>query len=156
MFVPSMQFLYHTFKLSKYWAVEAAISTFNRKSGGKKPFIDYNFLFLLSSDTIIILWLNIMPVQHRHAYGSTCPNSSIKLAHDSTPQRYFTSYTPNVPTSKQTAVVKVTTNYLLNICITATMYFHQLFKPGNTPTENLFMSYHYGSINFEHLALHSI
>ena len=28
------------------------------------------------------------------------------------------------------------------------MYFNQMFKPCNTPTENLCLCYNYGSINF--------
>lgn len=58
----------------------------------KKLIFYYNFLPLLSSDTIN-LWLNVTSAEQSHACGSTCPNASRKLAHDPTQHRYFTCCT---------------------------------------------------------------
>jgi len=60
---------------------------------GRKLIFDYNFLPLLSSDTIIILWLNVMSAEQNHACGSTCPTNSRKLAHGPTQHRYITCCT---------------------------------------------------------------
>jgi hypothetical protein len=58
----------------------------------KKLIFYCNFLPLLSSD-IITLWLNVTSAEQSHACGSTCPNTSRKLAHDPTQHRYFTRCT---------------------------------------------------------------